>query len=178
MNFGPVDFDEFVPNDTPEQENYKLKNDMHELMLAYAQAVGAIKFLIAHCQKSGVDPFPEGPLSLQEAVMLIRAMKPSELKKRNEEATARIVPRVKSPDAIKMKDAYLAQQKMVEEFKENPLIALLSSNNGGYGSKKTISVEEYANAVKGQEEKNFVAEHLLPHVAGALASEKHYVTGR
>lgn len=178
MKFGPIDFDECIPDETAEQQCYKLKSDMHELMCSYIEAIAAIKFLIGHCQASGVDPFPEGQISLQEAVRLIRAMKPEELKKRNEEATKRLVPRAKSPDAIKMSEAMVAQAKMVEEFKENPLIALLCSNDRDYGSKKIISVEEYADAVRGQEEKNFVSEHLLPHVAGALASEKHYVTGR
>lgn len=161
MNLGgPSDFDEFFPNETPEQELYRLKNDMHDLTIAYMDSVKAIQFLIAHCQKNNIDPFPEGPLSLQTAIALIRSLEPEELKKRNEIATRRIKPRAKSADAINMKEAFDDQKKMIEEFKENPLVALLCGKQE-IGATKTITLQEYCDAAKDQPEDNLIRRMVL-----------------
>ena len=148
MGLSDLELEELPPPETTEEENKRLKSEMQELLKAYADSVYAVKFLVAHCQKNNIDPFPEGPLSLQESLKIIRELKPEELRKRNEEVTKRIVPRAKNPDSLKMKDAMEAQTKMVEEFKENPLIALLSekSENG----KRIVTFQEFSDAMKGR----------------------------
>lgn len=163
MNIGEsLDFDEFIPDETLEQENFRLKNELHELFMEYAASASAIRFLIDHCRKNNIDPFPEGPLNLQEALSIIKSLSPEELKKRNEDVTKRIIPRAKNPDSFDMNDAAEVQVKLVEEFKENPIATLLSrkSDNG----KSIITLQEYWDAAKGMEQTNIIAQVLIPHI--------------
>ncbi len=144
--FGPSDFDEYWTEETVPQENERLKRELTDLTLAYTESLFSLKWLVEHCKKNGLNPFPEGPVGLQEALKLIREMKPEELKKRNEEATRRIVPRVKNPESLKMKDAMEAQETMIKEFKEDPLLMLLS-DVPPQGT-RIISREEYLKATQ------------------------------
>lgn len=158
MNLGgPSDFDEFSPEETLEQQVYRLQNELNQLAIEYGVAVQAIKYLLDHCKKNGVDPFPEGPMPLQESLKLIREMKPEELKKRNEEVTKRISPRAKNPDSLKMNDAMVEQEKFVDGFEENPLISLICKALSGNG---VISIEEYRQAASGRED-NFINTTIL-----------------